>query len=64
LAVPIVILVCCNAGLAYWLNRNVGVEWWVADAALATVAGGSEEVPVMLSVVHIVRHSRSWYERA
>ncbi len=91
LAVPIVIQVYCNAGLAYWLNRRLGVEWCVAGpsaligasnffelavataivlfgfqsgAALATVVGVLVEVPVMLSVVHIVRRSRGWYEHA
>jgi ACR3 family arsenite transporter len=91
LAVPIVIQVYCNAGLAYWLNRRLGVEWCVAGpsaligasnffelavataialfgfqsgAALATVVGVLVEVPVMLSVVHIVRRSRGWYEAA
>jgi ACR3 family arsenite transporter len=90
LAVPIVIQVYCNAGLAYWLNRRLGVEWCVAGpsaligasnffelavataialfgfqsgAALATVVGVLVEVPVMLSVVHIVRRSRGWYEK-
>ncbi len=91
LAVPIVIQVYFNAGLAYWLNRSLGVEWCVAGpsaligasnffelavataialfgfqsgAALATVVGVLVEVPVMLSVVHIVRRSRTWYEQA
>ena len=91
LAVPILIQVYFNAGLAYWLNRLLGVEWCVAGpsaligasnffelavataialfgfqsgAALATVVGVLVEVPVMLSVVHIVRRSRGWYERA
>jgi len=32
-------------------------------AALATVVGALVEVPVMLLVIHIVRHSRGWYER-
>jgi ACR3 family arsenite transporter len=91
LAVPIVIQVYFNAGLAYWLNRRLGVEWCVAGpsaligasnffelavataivlfgfqsgAALATVVGVLVEVPVMLSVVHIVRRSRGWYEKA
>ena len=91
LAVPILIQVYLNAGLAYWLNRRLGVEWCVAGpsaligasnffelavataialfgfqsgAALATVVGVLIEVPVMLSVVHIVRRSRRWYERA
>ena len=89
LAIPIVIQVYFNAGLAYWLNRALGVEWCVAGpsaligasnffelavataivlfgfqsgAALATVVGVLVEVPVMLSVVHIVRRSRGWYE--
>ena len=35
-----------------------------SGAALATVVGVLVEVPVMLSVVHIVRRSRAWYERA
>src|SRR3954452_19980085 len=90
LAVPIVIQVYFNAGLAYWLNRALGVEWCVAGpsaligvsnfferavataillfgfqsgAALEPVVGVRVEVPVMLSVVHIVRGSRGWYER-
>ncbi|BBK29492.1 ACR3 family arsenite transporter [Stella humosa] len=90
LAVPILIQVYFNAGLAYWLNRRLGVAWCVAGpsaligasnffelavataialfgfqsgAALATVVGVLIEVPVMLSVVHIVRRSRAWYER-
>ena len=89
LAVPIVIQVYFNAGLTYWLNRRLGVDWCVAGpsaligasnffelavataialfgfqsgAALATVVGVLVEVPVMLSVVHIVRRSRGWYE--
>jgi ACR3 family arsenite transporter len=90
LAVPIVIQVYLNAGIAYSVNRALGVEWCVAGpsaliaasnffelavataivlfgfqsgAALATVVGVLVEVPVMLSVVHIVRHSRRWYEK-
>jgi len=89
LAVPILIQVYFNAGLAYWLNRRLGVEWCVAGpsaligasnffelavataialfgfqsgAALSTVVGVLVEVPVMLSVVHIVRRTRPWYE--
>ena len=89
LAVPIVIQVYFNAGLAYWLKRTFGVAWCVAapaaligasnffelsvaaaislfglhsGAALATVVGVLVEVPVMLSVVHIVKASREWYE--
>ncbi|HJS85705.1 MAG TPA: ACR3 family arsenite efflux transporter [Acetobacteraceae bacterium] len=90
LAVPILIQVYFNAGLAYWLNRRLGVAWCVAGpsaligasnffelavataialfgfqsgAALATVVGVLVEVPVMLSVVHILRWSRGWYEK-
>ncbi len=33
-----------------------------SGAALATVVGVLVEVPVMLSVVHIVRRTRAWYE--
>ena len=89
LAVPILIQVYFNAGLAYWLNRRFGVAWCVAapaaligasnffelavaaaislfglnsGAALATVVGVLVEVPVMLSVVHLVKLSRGWYE--
>jgi ACR3 family arsenite transporter len=90
LAVPILIQVYFNAGLAYWLNRRLGVAWCVAGpsaligasnffelavataialfgfqsgAALSTVVGVLVEVPVMLSVVRIVRQTRGWYER-
>jgi arsenite transporter len=89
LAVPILIQVYLNAGLAYWLSRHFGVAWCVAapaaligasnffelavaaaislfglnsGAALATVVGVLVEVPVMLSVVKIVKASRGWYE--
>ncbi|WP_417281702.1 ACR3 family arsenite efflux transporter [Azospirillum himalayense] len=89
LAVPILIQVYLNAGLAYWLSRRFGVAWCVAapaaligasnffelavaaaislfglgsGAALATVVGVLVEVPVMLSVVRIVKRTRGWYE--
>jgi len=89
LAVPILIQVYLNAGLAYWLSRQFGVAWCVAapaaligasnffelavaaaislfgldsGAALATVVGVLVEVPVMLSVVRIVKATRGWYE--
>ena len=91
LAVPILIQVYFNAGLAYWLSKRLGVAWCVAapaaligasnffelavaaaisifglnsGAALATVVGVLVEVPVMLSVVGIVKRSRAWYEGA
>jgi len=90
LAVPILVQVYFNAGLAYLLNRASGEIHSVAapsaligasnffelavaaaislfgiqsGAALATVVGVLVEVPVMLSVVHIVNRSRGWYER-
>jgi ACR3 family arsenite transporter len=89
LAVPIVLQVYLNAGLAYWLSRQFGVAWCVAapaaligasnffelavaaaislfglhsGAALATVVGVLVEVPVMLSVVRLVKATRGWYE--
>src|SRR6195952_4983899 len=89
LAVPILIQVYFNAGVAYWLNRQLGVAWCVAGpsaligasnffelavaaaialfgfqsgAALAPVVGVLIEVPVMLTVVPIVRRWRGWYE--
>ena len=90
LAVPILIQVYFNAGLAYVLNRMAGEQHCVAGpsaligasnffelavaaaislfgfnsgAALATVVGVLIEVPVMLTVVYIVNHSKDWYER-
>lgn len=90
LAVPILIQVYFNSGLAYILNRISGEQHCVAGpsaligasnffelsvaaaislfgfssgAALATVVGVLVEVPVMLSVVWIVNHSKGWYER-
>ena len=89
LAVPILIQVYFNAGLAYWLSKRFSVAWCVAapaaligasnffelavaaaislyglnsGAALATVVGVLVEVPVMLSVVAIVKKTRGWYE--
>ncbi len=90
LAVPILIQVYFNSGLAYLLNRWTGEAHCVAapsaligasnffelavaaaialfgfesGAALATVVGVLIEVPVMLSVVHIVNITKPWYER-
>jgi arsenite transporter len=89
LAVPILIQVFLNSGLAYVLNRRLGVAHCVAGpssligasnffelavataislfgfqsgAALATVVGVLNEVPVMLLVVGIVNRSQDWYE--
>jgi arsenite transporter len=90
LAVPVLIQVYFNSGLAYLLNRVSGEAYCVAGpsaligasnffelavaaaislfglqsgAALATVVGVLIEVPVMLSVVSVVRRSKGWYER-
>ena len=90
LAIPILIQVYLNAGLAYLLSRRFGVAWCVAapaaligasnffelavaaaislfglnsGAAIATVVGVLVEVPVMLSVVKIVKATRGWYEQ-
>ena len=90
IAVPILVQVYLNAGIAYWLLRRLGVAWCVAapaaligasnffelavaaaislfglnsGAALATVVGVLVEVPVMLSVVAIVKRTRGWYEK-
>jgi ACR3 family arsenite transporter len=89
LAVPILIQVYFNSGLAYLLNRVSGEAHCVAGpsaligasnffelavaaaislfgfksgAALATVVGVLIEVPVMLSIVALVRRSKGWYE--
>ena len=90
IAVPILLQVYLNAGLAYWLSRRLHVAWCVAGpaaligasnffelavaaaislfglhsgAALATVVGVLVEVPVMLTIVALVKRSRGWYER-
>ncbi|MDO6413442.1 ACR3 family arsenite efflux transporter [Sphingomonas sp. BIUV-7] len=89
IAVPILLQVYLNAGIAYLLSRRLGVAWCVAapaaligasnffelavaaaislfglhsGAALATVVGVLVEVPVMLTVVGIVKRTRGWYE--
>jgi len=89
LAVPITIQVYFTSGLAYWLNRRLGVAYCVAGpsaligasnffelavaaaislfgfesgAALATVVGVLIEVPVMLSVVFLVKRTEGWYQ--
>ena len=41
----------------------IGLFGFDSGAALATVVGVLVEVPVMLSVVHIVNNSREWYEK-
>ncbi|HKR78038.1 MAG TPA: ACR3 family arsenite efflux transporter [Rhodanobacter sp.] len=88
LAVPILVQVYLNAGIAYGLGRWARVPHCVAGpsaligasnffelavataislfglrsgAALATVVGVLVEVPVMLSVVRVVRGTKSWF---
>lgn len=88
LAVPIVVQVYLNAGIAYGLSRWARVPHCVAGpaaligasnffelavataisvfglrsgAALATVVGVLVEVPVMLSVVQLVRRTEPWF---
>lgn len=89
LAVPIIIQVYLNAGIAYGLSRWAKVPHCVAGpaaligasnffelavataisifglrsgAALATVVGVLVEVPVMLSVVHLVNRTAPWFD--
>ena len=66
LAVPIIIQVYFNAGLAYWLNRALGVEWCVAGPSALIGAsqflracGGDRDRPVRLSVGRGAR-DRGW----
>lgn len=88
LAVPIIVQVYFNAGIAYGLSRLLKVPHCVAGpsaligasnffelavasaisiyglqsgAALATVVGVLVEVPVMLSVVHMVNRTEHWF---
>ncbi|HET9819812.1 MAG TPA: ACR3 family arsenite efflux transporter [Rhodanobacteraceae bacterium] len=88
LAVPIILQVYFNAGVAYGLSRWMKVPHCVAGpsaligasnffelavaaaisifglrsgAALATVVGVLVEVPVMLSVAHVVRRTEPWF---
>lgn len=88
LAVPIIVQVYFNAGIAYGLSRWMKVPHCVAGpsaligasnffelavataisifglrsgAALATIVGVLVEVPVMLSVVHLVQRTEPWF---
>lgn len=89
LAIPILLQVYINAGIAYGLSRWLGVPHCIAGpaaligasnffelavataislfglrsgAALATVVGVLVEVPVMLSVVHLVKRTQTWFD--
>jgi arsenite transporter len=77
LAVPILIQVYLNAGLAYWLSRRFGVAWCVAAPAALIGASNFFELAVaaaislfglnsgaaLATVVGVlVKASRGWYE--
>ena len=66
LAVPIIIQVYFNAGLAYWLNRTLGVEWCVAGpSALIGASAISSSSPwrrrSRCSAFSPARRSRPWW---
>jgi ACR3 family arsenite transporter len=50
LAVPILIQVYFNAGLAYWLNRQLGVEWRVAGPSALIGASNFFELAVATAI--------------
>ncbi len=50
LAVPIIIQVYCNAGLAYWLNRKLGVAWCVAGPSALIGASNFFELAVATAI--------------
>ncbi len=50
LAVPIIIQVYFNAGLAYWLNRVPGVEWCFAGLSALTGASNFFELAVATAI--------------
>ncbi len=50
LAVPIVVQVYLNAGLAYWLNRRLGVEWCVAGPSALIGASNFFELAVATAI--------------
>jgi ACR3 family arsenite transporter len=50
LAVPILIQVYFNAGLAYWLNRRLGVDWCVAGPSALIGASNFFELAVATAI--------------
>ena len=50
LAVPILIQVYLNAGLAYWLNRRLGVDWCVAGPSALIGASNFFELAVATAI--------------
>jgi ACR3 family arsenite transporter len=51
LAAPIIIQVYFNAGLAYWLNKRLGVEWCVAGPSALIGASNFFELAVATAIV-------------
>jgi len=51
LAAPIVVQVYLNAGLAYWLNRRLGVAWRVAGPSALIGASNFFELAVATAIV-------------
>ena len=56
-------LVACAGVTLLAVATAIALFGFQSGAALATVVGVLVEVPVMLSVVRIVKASRPWYER-
>jgi len=50
LAIPILVQVYFNAGLAYWLNRRLGVEWCVAGPSALIGASNFFELAVATAI--------------
>jgi ACR3 family arsenite transporter len=50
LAVPILVQVYFNAGLAYWLNRRLGVDWCVAGPSALIGASNFFELAVATAI--------------
>jgi len=50
LAVPILIQVYLNAGLAYWLNRRLGVAYWIAGPSALIGASNFFELAVATAI--------------
>jgi hypothetical protein len=53
-----------NGAPDFTVATAIALFGFQSGAALSTVVDVQVEVPVMLSVVHLLRRSRGWYERA
>ena len=51
IAVPIIVQVYLNAGLAYWLNRRLGEDWRVAGPSALIGASNFFELAVATAIV-------------